>query len=116
MAWKAGSSEFVGGLPLHGHEIGLEHGLPFLEVGQGLGPSLALDKELHPTPDPMGLDDPDDGPDLVENVGMGIVYVFTLGYGKEAPVSLQGLLNRLHRAGPAGRNGNGHAWVNHRVP
>ena len=109
---------FEGGgwLTFKGQKVGLEHGLAILEVGQSLSPTLPLNEKLHSSPDPVGLDDPHHGPDIVQDLGMGIVHIFHLGHCEESPVALQRFLHRLHRPGTTGRDWNRNSGIDHRIP
>jgi hypothetical protein len=62
------------------------------------------------------LDDPHHRPDVIEDVGVGIVHVFPLGYGKKPTVTFQGFLNRLYRARPPRRDRNRNPGIDHSVP
>jgi hypothetical protein len=64
----------------------------------------------------MGLYDPNNGPDLVEDLGMGIINVFRLGHREEPPIAFQSFLNGFNRSGTTGRNWNRDSGVDHGVP
>jgi hypothetical protein len=64
----------------------------------------------------MGLDDPNNGPDIVQDLGMGIIDVFHLGHCEEPPIAFQSFLNSFNRSGTTCRNWNRDSGINHRIP
>jgi hypothetical protein len=74
-----------------------------------------LNEELYAAAHAVGLDDPYNGPDRVENLWVRIVLVFVLGHRKEAAIALQRLLDGLDRAGAARGYRYGDTGIDDRV-
>jgi hypothetical protein len=75
------------------------------------GSFVTLYQELQTSPDPVCLNDTNDGSDRVEKLRVRVVDILPLSYGKEAAVTVESGLNSLDRSGAPGRNGNGHPRI-----
>ncbi len=101
---------------VHLQEHGPQHLLTVGVIAEHLGSALTLHQELDATTHAMGLDDPDDSPDLVENLGYGVVHILFLRDGEETPITIESFLYRLDGTGTTCRDRHGDPWIDNRVP
>ena len=78
---------------------GLEHRLAVVGVLDRAGARLPLNEELDAAANAVGLDDSNDRADRIQDPRIGIVLILVLCDGKEPPVSVERLLDRLDRSG-----------------
>ena len=80
----------------------LQHRLPLIVVRQRLCTGLPLYQKLDAPTHPVRLNDAYYGSDVVQELRKGIVYVFSLGNGEHATITVQGCLDGLDGSGSPG--------------
>jgi hypothetical protein len=76
-----------------------------------MGPSLSLHEQLNAAANSVRLDDAHHRADIVQVLRRRIVHVLPMSHREDAPIAVQGFLDRLYSARPTGRNGHGHTGI-----